>query len=111
VRWDALTTDFVPNERIAWKSVEGAAIEHAGVVRFTPTADGATTIDIKMSYNPPAGAVGHAVATILGRDPKHQMDDDLARLKTTIETGIPPRDAAQPAVERRASEVSPELSG
>jgi uncharacterized membrane protein len=111
VRWDALTTDFVPNERIAWKSVEGAAIEHAGVIRFTPTADGATTIDIKMSYNPPAGAVGHAVATILGRDPKHQMDDDLARLKTTIETGIPPRDAARPAVERGSSEVTRELSG
>jgi uncharacterized membrane protein len=111
VRWDAVTTDLVPNERIAWKSVEGAVIEHAGVIRFAPTADGATTIDIKMSYNPPAGAVGHAVATILGRDPKHQMDDDLARLKTTIETGIPPRDAAQPAIDRGGSEVAPELTG
>jgi uncharacterized membrane protein len=94
VKWDAVTTALEPNKRIAWKTVEGSAIEHAGVIRFTPTADGATTIDIKMSYNPPAGAVGHAVASILGRDPKHQMDDDLARLKTTIETGIPPRDAS-----------------
>jgi uncharacterized membrane protein len=93
VKWDAITTALEPNERIAWKTVEGSVIEHAGVIRFTPTADGATAIDIKMSYNPPAGAVGHAVATILGRDPKHQMDDDLARLKTTIETGVPPRDA------------------
>jgi uncharacterized membrane protein len=110
VEWDALVTDLVPTERIAWKSVEGSAIEHSGVIRFTPTADGATTIDIKMSYNPPAGAVGHAVATILGRDPKHQMDDDLARLKTTIETGIPPRDAAQPAIEPRRQDSRPELS-
>jgi uncharacterized membrane protein len=106
VQWDALTTALDPNERIAWKSVEGAAIEHAGVIRFTPTADGATTIDVKMSYNPPAGAVGHAVAAILGRDPKHQMDDDLARLKTTIETGVPPRDAARPAIEREAERPS-----
>jgi uncharacterized membrane protein len=113
VRWDAVTTALIANELIAWKSVEGSVIEHAGVIRFTPTADGATTIDIKMSYNPPAGAVGHAVATILGRDPKHQMDDDLARLKTTIETGIPPRDAARPAIERgpEASEASRELAG
>jgi uncharacterized membrane protein len=113
VAWDAITTDLIPNERIAWKSVEGAAIEHSGVARFTPTADGATTIDIKMSYNPPAGAVGHAVATILGRDPKHQMDDDLARLKTTIETGVPPRDAARPAIERGKDEsrASTELRG
>jgi uncharacterized membrane protein len=102
VRWDALTTALVPDELIAWKSVEGGAIEHAGVIRFAQTADGATTIDIKMSYNPPAGAVGHAVASILGRDPKRQMDDDLARLKTTIETGIPPRDAAQPGLDRGA---------
>jgi uncharacterized membrane protein len=105
VAWDAITTDLIPNERIAWKTVEGAPIEHSGVIRFTPTADGATTIDIKMSYNPPAGAVGHAVATILGRDPKHQMDDDLARLKTTIETGVPPRDAARPEGGLRSEEL------
>jgi uncharacterized membrane protein len=110
VRWDAVTTALDPNELIAWKSVEGSVIEHAGVTRFTPTADGATTIDIKMSYNPPAGALGHAVATILGRDPKHQMDDDLARLKTTIETGIPPRDAARPEIPRGAEE-SRDLAG
>lgn len=111
VSWDAITTALVPNEQIAWKSIEGGPIEHAGVIRFTPTADGATTIDIKMSYNPPAGAVGHAVASILGRDPKHQMDDDLARLKTTIETGTPPRDAALAERGRRSqrSEVSSEV--
>lgn len=101
VAWDAITTAFVPNEHIAWKSIEGGPIEHSGVVRFMPTADGATTIEVKMAYNPPVGAVGHAVASILGRDPKHQMDDDLARLKTTIETGTPPRDAAQATRGRR----------
>jgi uncharacterized membrane protein len=95
VTWDAVTTKLVPNEAIGWKSVEGSAIRHAGLIRFTPTADGATTIDLKMSYNPLAGAVGHAVAAFFGRDPKRQMDDDLARLKTTIETGLPPHDAAE----------------
>jgi uncharacterized membrane protein len=105
VSWDAITTALIPNERIAWSSIEGGPIEHSGVVRFTPTADGATTIDVKMSYTPPAGAVGHAVAAILGRDPKHQMDDDLARLKTTIETGSPPRDAARAPRGRRSKET------
>ena len=93
--WDAITTRLVPNEMIAWKSVEGAAVAHAGVIHFRPTADGATTVDVRLSYNPPAGAVGHVVAAFFGRDPKRQMDDDLARLKTTIETGTPPRDAAR----------------
>ncbi|HEU4630470.1 MAG TPA: SRPBCC family protein [Gemmatimonadaceae bacterium] len=95
IAWDAVTTRLLPNEVLAWKSVEGAAVAHAGLIRFVPTADGATTVDVQMSYNPPAGAIGHAVAAFFGRDPRHQMDDDLARLKTTIETGTPPHDATR----------------
>jgi hypothetical protein len=30
------------------------------------------------------------------RDPKKEMDEDLLRMKTLIETGNPPHDAAQP---------------
>lgn len=47
-----------------------------------------------MSYNPPAGAIGHVVASLFGADPKSEMDADLARMKTLIETGIRPHDAA-----------------
>ena len=95
VEWDAETTRFVPYETVAWQSLEGAAVQHAGTLQFVPTADGTTRVHIQMSYNPPAGAVGHAVAKLFGRDPRTQMDDDLARLKTTIETRKAPRDAAQ----------------
>jgi len=96
VAWDAEVTQFVPNEVVSWKTVEGSPVRHAGTLRFAPNADGGTRVHVQMSYNPPAGAIGHTVAAILGRDPKRQMDDDLARLKTTIESGIPPRDAARP---------------
>ncbi|MEW5918686.1 MAG: SRPBCC family protein, partial [Gemmatimonadota bacterium] len=96
VEWEALTTRFEPNEMFAWKSLEGEPIRQAGRIRFTPTESGGTRVLVELQYNPPAGAVGHAVAKIFGRDPKHQMDDDLARLKTVIETGHPPRDAAVP---------------
>jgi uncharacterized membrane protein len=54
-----------------------------------------------MSYNPPAGALGHVVAKLFGADPKSELDDDLMRLKRTIETGQPPHDAA--AAETRAA--------
>jgi len=94
VSWDAVTTLFIPNELIAWKTVDGSAIQHAGRIRFIPTDEGATRVDIQLSYNPVLGAAGHAVAALFRRDPKHQLDDDLARLKTTIETGVSPRDAA-----------------
>ncbi|MGH7516625.1 MAG: SRPBCC family protein [Gemmatimonadales bacterium] len=95
VSWDAITTNLVPNEEIAWKTVAGAAVEHAGVIRLAPTEDGSTRVQVWMAYNPPAGVIGHAVAASFGRDPRRQMDADLARLKTTVETGRPPRDAAR----------------
>jgi uncharacterized membrane protein len=57
-----------------------------------------------MSYNPVLGAAGHAVAALFRRDPRTQLKDDLLRLKTAIETGIPARDAAVPRAEPPAEE-------
>jgi uncharacterized membrane protein len=42
-----------------------------------------------------AGAVGHAVATLFGADPAHKMKHDLQRLKSLVETGEVPSDAAR----------------
>lgn len=95
VEWDAVITAEVPNQLLAWKSVEGATVANAGIVRFDRNDDGTTRLEIKLSYNPPGGAMGHAAATLLGTDPKRQMDEDLVRMKTLIETGNPPHDAAQ----------------
>jgi uncharacterized membrane protein len=94
VSWDAVTTRFVPQDLVAWKTVDGSPVAHAGIMRFFRNEDGSTRVDIQMSYNPILGAAGHAVAMAFGRDPKKQLDDDLARVKTAIETGIPAHDAA-----------------
>ncbi len=94
VEWDAEITERIPNRLIAWKTVPGSTVEHAGVVRFDSNPDGTTRVDIKMAYNPPAGAIGHVVAALFGADPKSEMDADLNRMKTLIETGIRPHDAA-----------------
>ncbi|MBI4476823.1 MAG: hypothetical protein HY654_06590 [Acidobacteria bacterium] len=64
-------------------------------MRFDENEDGTTRVHIRMSYNPMGGAVGHALAWIFGTDPKRKLDDDLLRMKTLIETGTPPHDAAQ----------------
>jgi uncharacterized membrane protein len=87
IEWDAITTASVPNELIAWKSVEGAPVENAGTVRFRPNPDGSTQVDIKLTYNPPGGALGHAAASLLGADPKRAMDEDMVRLKSLLEEG------------------------
>ena len=101
VEWEATVTHLVPNQLLAWKSVPGSTVEQTGVVRFQPNDDGSTRIDIRLSYHPPAGAVGHAVAKLFGADPKSEMDADLMRLKSFIETGHQPHDAAQHRVAQR----------
>jgi uncharacterized membrane protein len=93
ISWNAITTRFLPSRMISWKTADRERIAHAGTIWFTQNDDGSTRVDVHMSYNPIAGAAGHAIAALFGSDPKHQMDDDLARLKTTIETGRAPRDA------------------
>jgi uncharacterized membrane protein len=87
VAWDAEITQRVPNQIFAWRSVDGASIGNAGIVRFDPEGDGCTRVDIQMSYNPPAGAVGHAIAAMFGADPKHAMDEDLVRFQSLLERG------------------------
>ncbi|XXF80806.1 SRPBCC family protein [Myxococcaceae bacterium GXIMD 01537] len=86
-QWDAVVTRFEPNHLLEWKSVEGATIENAGSIHFQREGEGRTRLDIRLSYNPPAGAIGHAFARLLGADPKLQMDDDLLRFKTLLERG------------------------
>lgn len=95
VEFDAEVTRAVPNAIIAWRTLPGSVVAHAGIVRFDPEPDGRTRVHIRMSYNPPAGWFGHGIATAFGVDPKSSMDADLARMKTLIETGRAPHDAAQ----------------
>lgn len=85
--WDAVITRIEPGRLLAWESVEGAMVENAGVIRFEDAGEGKTRLDIRLSYNPPAGAIGHVFARLLGADPKKQMDDDLLRFKSLMELG------------------------
>jgi uncharacterized membrane protein len=102
--WEAELTEFEPHRCIAWQSVKGASVESEGRIRFDENPDGSTRVDVRMSYNPPAGALGHALAKLFGSDPRSAMDEDLARVKTMLETGRPSRDAAEP-VEQSPAEM------
>ena len=87
VEWDAVVTEWVPNESIAWSSIEGSMVDTAGRVSFTRLPDDTIQINVRMSYTPPAGAIGHAVAALFGADPKRAMDEDMVRLKSILEDG------------------------
>jgi uncharacterized membrane protein/osmotically-inducible protein OsmY len=96
VEFDAEVTALVPHETFGWRTLEGSPVAHAGLVRFERVGENQTRVHIRLSYNPPGGWIGHEIASIFGVDPKHSLDSDLVRMKTLIETGHPPRDAAQP---------------
>jgi uncharacterized membrane protein len=69
---------------------------HSGACRLIQfeRVNGGTRLDVEMSYSPPAGVLGHVVAKLFGADPKTELDEDLLRMKTFLETGKAPCDAA-----------------
>ena len=87
MKWDAEVTRHVPDELFAWKTLPGSAVEHAGSIHFEEVGEDTTRVHVRMSYHPPAGALGHAVASLIGADPRSRMDDDLARFKSLLEEG------------------------
>jgi uncharacterized membrane protein len=97
VQWNAQLVELVPNSLLKWRSTRDSAVKHEGWVRFEANGHGGSRITIRLCYVPPGGAFGHAVAALFGADPKSEMDSDLLRMKTIIETGRVPHDAARPA--------------
>jgi uncharacterized membrane protein len=94
VEWDAELIRSVSNRLFAWKSRAGSPIQHMGTVHFDAEGGG-TRIHLQMRYTPPGGAIGHALAYLVGADAKTELDEDLVRMKTYLETGRPARDAAR----------------
>jgi uncharacterized membrane protein len=88
VEWDAVIHSELDDEMIAWRSLPGSEVNNAGSVHFTPTANGTgTEVRVVLSYEPPAGKVGAAVARFLGEAPSKQVDDDLRRFKQVMDSG------------------------
>jgi uncharacterized membrane protein len=88
VEWDAVIHNEVEDELIAWRSLPGSEVNNAGSVHFTPTPDGTgTDVRVVLSYEPPAGKLGAAVARLLGEEPSKQVADDLRRFKQVMDSG------------------------
>jgi uncharacterized membrane protein len=86
LEFEAETTAYEPERLIAWKTLPNQPVDHEGRVRFEEMPGG-TRVHVQMTYRPAGGVVGHAIAHILGWDPKTRMDDDLVRLKALLEEG------------------------
>jgi uncharacterized membrane protein len=87
VEWDAQVVNDVPNELIAWESLDGD-VTNTGTVRFKQAAGNrGTQVELQTQFKPKAGPVGAKIAKLLSTVPKTQMSNDLRRFKQLIEIG------------------------
>jgi len=86
--WDSEIIVEEEGRMFAWKSLPGGDISNAGSVRFEPATGGrGTLVTLEINYEPPAGALGVAVAKALGDDPDRRAREDLRRFKQLMEAG------------------------
>jgi len=78
--FDAIITEQVPDDHVAWASVEERL--HAGVVSFAPAPDGGTQIELTMSWEPETFVEKAGAALALD---ERQAEADLRRFKEYIE--------------------------
>lgn len=105
VSWETEVTEVVPNKLIRWKNSGDAANGQTGFLQLEPTEKGKTRLHVEMNYQPIGGTFGHFVAGLFGSDPKSELDDDFLRMKTYIEKGKIPHDAAAIADQKRRKEM------
>jgi uncharacterized membrane protein len=101
VEWYADIINDIPNEMIAWRTIEGSKVACAGSVHFDQGLPGrGTVVRIKLQYDPPAGKVGSAVAWLFGDAPGQVIREGLRRFKQLMETGEIPTTDGQPRGKR-----------
>lgn len=79
--WDAVITEQIPDQRIAWMSQGGA--KNGGVVNFFRVAENKSKLNLRLEYEP-EGVVektGDTVGVVSGR-----VEGDLQRFKEFIES-------------------------
>jgi uncharacterized membrane protein len=96
VTFDAEETVREDGRRIGWRTLPGGTIAHAGEISLHGD-NGRSHVQVRMTYNPVAGEIGHGVATLFGADAGHRLREDLQRLRDLIENSQDKQPAGAPA--------------
>ena len=99
--WYADIINEIPNELIAWRTIEGSELVSAGSIHFEPgTVGRGTTVRARLQYDPPGGKLGAALAWAFGDSPSQVLREGLRRFKQLMETGEIPTTDGQPRGKR-----------
>lgn len=104
-----LTADERPS-RLAWQSEPGSQVDTEGLVVLEPSGAG-TRATVRMSWRPPAGGAGKALAMLTGVDPEQALEEDLWRMKQFIERGLPTHEGGASAMAASATGTSAAAGG
>ncbi|HEU4343330.1 MAG TPA: SRPBCC family protein [Candidatus Binatia bacterium] len=98
LEWDAIIVEDEENRTISWRSLPDSSVDHAGSVLFHHLpARNLTEVKVILSYRPPLGPAGAAVAKLFSGLTEHQIREDLRAFKTVAEAGEKPTIAGQPS--------------
>jgi uncharacterized membrane protein len=79
--WDAVVTEQIPDERIAWNSTDGK--NNAGVVTFHRIGEGTTKVTVQMDWEP--SGIVESIGSAVGADDR-RVQGDLDKFKEFIES-------------------------
>jgi uncharacterized membrane protein len=97
VEWDAEIYTQRENEVIGWRSLAGSQVDTVGSVQFRKApGERGTEVTVTLKYDPPAGKLGAAIASIYGESAGQQVKEDLRRFKQIMEAGEAPTIEGQP---------------
>lgn len=103
--WDAEITAETPNALIAWKSLEGAAVQSEGEVTFRTINSKGTAVTLRMDVDLPGGKLAEWISFLTGDHPELLAAVNLRRLKALLETGNVPTIQGQPSGREESSET------
>jgi uncharacterized membrane protein len=79
--WDAVITDQIPDQRVAWRATDGKA--NAGVVTFQSLDDGSSRVMVQIEHE--NEGVMEKVGSALGADSR-EVKNSLERFKELVES-------------------------
>jgi len=101
LEWDSETFDDVPNQRISWRTLPGAAVPNSGSAEFEPAPGGrGTLVRVQMQFSGPAAAFNSPLLKLVGHDAEQVLHKTLFNFRQVLETGEVLTTEGQPAGRR-----------
>jgi uncharacterized membrane protein len=83
IEWDAVTTKFVTNSVIGWRSVPGAPVTTTGMLRFSPEDD-STCVRVAIDYKVTKSGMADALAALIKPRRSRELTANIRHLEQRL---------------------------